>query len=112
MKKIAMLVIMGGILLILSLDASAGITYPRNRVSISDTRLNAHPWDDPFASNTGVRVSTISRPSDSKNDPDSQPTVKNLSFTGPLFVGIVVTYWNLITSDYGTNREPIVIIKD
>jgi hypothetical protein len=49
MKKIAMLLIMGGIFLILSLDATAGITYPRNQVGIQDVRLNEHPWGDVYS---------------------------------------------------------------
>ncbi len=112
MKRKAILLIMGGILLILSLDATAGITYPRNQMSIFETRLNAHPWDDPFASDTGIRVSTISRPADSKSNVDSQSTMRNIRFAGPLFFRLVLTYWNIITSDYGTNHEPIIIIKD
>lgn len=46
MKKTAILLIMGGILLIFSVDATAGITYPRNEMSIFDTRLDEHPWND------------------------------------------------------------------
>lgn len=54
MKKTIILLIMGGILLVLSLDAKAGITYPRNRVSIQDTRLQDWPWE-PVLSNSTTR---------------------------------------------------------
>ena len=112
MKKIAIMLIMGGIFLVLSMDATAGITYPRNQMSILETRLNAHPWDDPFTSSTGVRVSTISRPADIKTDLDSQSVIRNIRYAGPLFIRVVLTYWKFIISDYGTNCEPITIIKD
>ncbi|GEM_PF-4797625 len=112
MRRFIVFLIVGAILLIASEAAIGGITYPRNQMSILETRLNAHPWDDPFASNIGIRVSTISRPSDIEVNMDSQPTIRNIRFAGPLFIRLVVTYWNIIISDYETNREPIVIIKD
>lgn len=62
MKKIAILLITGGIFLILSLDATAGITYPRNEMSIFDQRLNDWPWE-PALSNTSTPAYVAISPS-------------------------------------------------
>lgn len=87
MKKIAMLLIMGGIILIISLDATAGITYPRNQVGIFDQRLNDWPWEP--------ALSTASTPAYVAISPgvnQAEQTKSNISLS---FIRLKITFMGL-----------------
>lgn len=70
MKKVAIMLIMGGIFLIFSVDATAGITYPRNRVSIQDIRLNEHPWGDVYSRITTNYTTSVFQGKPNKDETD------------------------------------------
>lgn len=103
MKKIAMLLIMGGILLILSLDATAGITYPRNQMSIIDSELREFPWEQPLTSYPRVTQVSIGNTTIRTGMDNARMVVDPIPFYYRVLVSnftLLIGFWNNHLSDY------------
>ena len=113
MKKIAIMLIMGGIFLVLSMDATAGITYPRNQMSIMDTELNEWPWDPHVSVATPTLQLTLAQ---NTIDPDlvkSSSSFLAMPFFGNYFIigHMFVKIWNYRSLDDGKTNSNIMLIR-
>lgn len=114
MKKTAILLIMGGILLIFSVDSTAGITYPRNQMSIQDTRLQDWPWEPVLSNSTTRSYIAISPGARERAETESRDAI----FVLPVRLiyykisRLISTYWTANSLDDEKSYTEWSIIRD